>query len=292
VNSSWAAGGLRRRLEYFLARAVLASLRVGPFALAGFYARLLDRLAPRLRRIAEKNLAMAGMPLAVAGGVYDSIARLLWTFARMPGIRRDNVRDWIDYEGFEHFEEAKRRGRGVLFATGHLGNWELSAYAHALMAEPMHIVVRPLDNPYLDAFVMRRRTASGNRAIGKKDLLRGVLKALQGNQAVGILIDQNTSLDEGVFVDFFGVPACANAGFVKLAHRTGAAVIPGFALWDETLRRYRLKFFPIVEMTGDAAADTQRLHSILESVIREHPDQWLWIHRRWKTRPPGEPPIY
>lgn len=253
---------------------------------------MLDRLVPRLRRVAEKNLAMAGMPVAVADGVYESIARLMWTFARLPAIRRDNVREWIDYEGFEHYEEAKRRGKGVLFATGHLGNWELSAYAHALLAEPMHIVVRPLDNVYLDAFVIRRRTASGNRVIGKKDLLRGVLKALQANEAVGILIDQNTLLDDGVFVDFFGIPASANAGFVKLAHRTGAAVIPGFALWDDGLRRYRLKFYPIVEMTGDVRADAQRLHSILESVIREHPEQWLWIHRRWKTRPPGEPPLY
>lgn len=253
---------------------------------------MLDRLVPRLRRVAEKNLAMAGMPLAVADGVYESIARLLWTFARLPAIRRDNVREWIDYEGFEHYEEAKRRGKGVLFATGHLGNWELSAYAHALLTEPMHIVVRPLDNVYLDAFVTRRRTASGNRVIGKKDLLRGVLKALQANEAVGILIDQNTLADDGVFVDFFGIPASANAGFVKLAHRTGAAVIPGFALWDGRLRRYRLKFYPIVEMSGDVRADAQRLHSILESVIREHPDQWLWIHRRWKTRPPGEPPVY
>jgi KDO2-lipid IV(A) lauroyltransferase len=292
VTSSLAAGGLRSRIEYLLVRALLASLSVGPFALARFYARLLDRLAPRLRRIAEKNLAMAGLPVSVADGVYESIARLLWAFARMPAISRANVRDWIDYDGFEHYLEAKRRGKGVLFATGHLGNWELSAYAHALLTEPMHIVVRPLDNPYLDAFVARRRTASGNRVIGKKDLLRGVLKALAANGAVGILIDQNTSLGEGVFVDFFGVKASANAGFAKLAHRTGAAVIPGFALWDERLRRYRLKFYPIVEMTGDVVEDTQRLQSILESAIRAHPDQWLWIHRRWKTRPPGERPIY
>jgi KDO2-lipid IV(A) lauroyltransferase len=283
---------LRRRVEYLLARAILASLSVAPFALARFYAAMLDRLVPRLRRVAERNLSIARMPVEVAEGVFESIARLLWTFARMPQIHRGTVREWIDYDGFEHYEEAKRRGKGVLFATGHLGNWELSAYAHALMTEPMHIVVRPLDNPYLDAFVMQRRTASGNRVIGKKDLLRGVLKALQANEAVGILIDQNTSLDDGVFVDFFGVKASANAGFVKLAHRTGAAVIPGFALWDRPLGRYRLKFYPIVEMTGEVATDTQRLHSILEAVIREHPGQWLWIHRRWKTRPPGEPALY
>lgn len=290
--SSLVAGGLRKTIEYALARAVLASIAKAPFPLARSYAKLLDRAVPRLRRIAEKNLRLAGLPESVADGVYDSIARLMYGFAHFPAINRSNVREWIDYEGFEHFEEAKSRGKGVLFATAHLGNWELSAYAHALMTEPMNVVVRPLDNPLLDRFVEERRSSSGNKIIGKKDLLRGVLKALAANEAVGILIDQNAGLDDGVFIDFFGMKASANAGFVKLAHRTGAAVIPGFALWREDLQRYVLKFYPLVEMTGDLTADTQQLHSILERVIREYPDQWLWIHRRWKTRPPGEAPIY
>lgn len=253
---------------------------------------MLDLAVPRLRRIAIKNLQMAGLPESITDGIYDSIGRLMYGFAHFPSINHSNVREWIDYEGFEHFEEAKRRGKGVLFATAHLGNWELSAYAHALMTGPMNVVVRPLDNPYLDEFVEKRRSSSGNKIIGKKDLLRGVLKALAANEAVGILIDQNAGLDDGVFIDFFGTRASANSGFVKLAHRTGAAVIPGFALWREDLKRYVLKFLPVVEMTGDLQTDTQRLHSILESVIREYPDQWLWIHRRWKTRPPGESSIY
>ena len=207
-------------------------------------------------------------------------------------MNRANIGQWIRYEGFEHFEEARRRGKGVLFATAHLGNWELSAFAHALLTAPMNVVVRPLDNPRIDRLVERRRTLSGNRLIEKKDFARGILKALAANEAVGILIDQNASLDGGVFVDFFGIPACAGTGFVKLAAHTGAAVIPGFALWSEAERKYVLRFFPPVAMTGDAQADTARLHAVLESVIREYPDQWLWIHRRWKTRPPGEPSLY
>ncbi|MCX6595765.1 MAG: lysophospholipid acyltransferase family protein [Acidobacteria bacterium] len=281
-----------RWLEYLLARGVLSSLAVGPPALARFYAGLLDRLVPRLRRIALRNLAVTGMPLQTADGVYESIARLLYGFARLPQINQSNVHQWIRYEGFEHFEEAKRRGKGVLFATGHLGNWELSAYAHALMTEPMYVVVRPLDNPRIDRLVEQRRSGSGNRIIGKKDLLRGVLKALAANEAVGILLDQNAGLDDGVFVDFFGLKASANVGFTKLAQRTGAAVIPGFAVWSPAERRYILRFYPIVEMTGDIVADTQSLQAALEAAIREYPDQWLWIHRRWKTRPPGEPPLY
>ena len=281
-----------RWLEYLLARGVLASLAIAPFGLARVYASLLDRLVPRLRRIALRNLQLTGMPAGLADGVYESIARLLYGFARLPQINRENVHQWIRYEGFEHFEEAKRRGKGVLFATGHLGNWELSAYAHALMTEPMYVVVRPLDNPHIDRLVEQRRSGSGNRIIGKKDLLRGVLKALAANEAVGILLDQNAGLDDGVFVDFFGLQASANVGFTKLAQRTGAAVIPGFAVWSTAERRYILRFYPIVEMTGDITADTQALQAALETAIREYPDQWLWIHRRWKTRPPCEPPLY
>src|SRR6185437_2647452 len=151
---------------------------------------------------------------------------------------------------------------------------------------------RPLDNPLIDRMVERRRTSSGNRVISKRESARGILKALAANQAVGILIDQNAATDAGVFVDFFGIPACAGAGFAKLAARSGAAVVPGYALWSEEERRYVLRFYAPVEMTGDAARDTQTLHSRLEEVIRTCPDQWLWMHRRWKTRPAGEPPLY
>jgi len=286
---------LRDTLEYWIALLVLKSLEVSPrsFAerLARFYACLLDLALPRLRRTALRNLEMAMPQLGrderrrLVDGVFRSIARLLLAFARFPRIARDNVSEWIRCEGREHYEEGLRRGRGILFATAHLGNWELSAFAHALLAAPMHVVVRPLDNPKIDALVESRRTLLGNRIIEKKDAARGILRALAANEAVGILIDQNASLEEGVFVDFFGVPACANAGFAKIAARSGATVIPGFALWSESERRYVLRFYPPVEMTGDTVEDTRRLQRQLENVIREYPDQWLWIHRRWKTRP-------
>jgi KDO2-lipid IV(A) lauroyltransferase len=184
------------------------------------------------------------------------------------------------------------RGRGVLIATGHLGNWELSAFAHALLSAPMHVVVRPLDNPRLDTLVARRRTLSGNHLIEKKDFARGILTALAANQALGILVDQNTSLEQGVFAEFFGLSASSNAGFARIAAHSGAAVIAGFALWSEQEQKYVLRFYPPLATTGDVATDTQALQRQLESVIREHPDQWLWIHRRWKTRPPGAPPLY
>jgi len=290
---------LRNRFEYGLALAVLKSLEWAPLPLAHLlaraYTRLLDLAIPRLRQVAYCNLALA-LPDAnhtqIADGVFRSIARLLVAFAKFPSIRKDNLAPWIRCEGAEHFEAAIRQGRGVLFATAHLGNWELSAYAHALLASPMNVIVRPLDNPLIDALVEHRRALSGNRLVLKKDFARTILKALAANEAVGILIDQNASLDGGVFVDFFGIPACASSGFAKLAAHSGAAVIPGFALWSDEERRYILRFHPPVAITGDAARDTQTLQARLEDVIRACPDQWLWIHRRWKTRPPGEPSLY
>jgi len=289
---------VRDTLEYWMALVIVQSLAWTPLPVANWlargYAALLDLALPRLRRVALANLAMALPELSaeehrrIAGGVFRSIARLLVSFARFPRIDKGNVGCWIRYEGFEHFAEARKRGRGVLFATAHLGNWELSAFAHALMAAPMNVVIRPLDNPKIDALVERRRMLSGNRLIGKKEYARGILKALHDNEAVGILVDQNASLEEGTFVDFFGVPACAGTGFAKLAAHSGAAVIPGFALWMEKERGYVLRFYPPIEVTGEAERDTQALHRVLEAVIREYPDQWLWIHRRWKTRPPGE----
>jgi KDO2-lipid IV(A) lauroyltransferase len=258
------------------------------------YSRVLDLAVPRLRRIALRNLELAGFGdrEAIVRGVFRSIGRVVVTFAQFPRITRENVGRWIRYDGLENFTAAQARGRGVLVATGHLGNWELSAYAHALMTGPMNIVVRPLDNPRVDELVEKRRALSGNPIIRKKEAAREILRALKAGEAVGILIDQNSSPEEGVFVDFFGVKACANAAFVKFAHHTGAAVVPGFALWSDAEQRYILRFYPEIPMTGEVHADTQRVHSVLEQVIREYPDQWLWIHRRWKTRPAGEPAIY
>lgn len=290
---------MAERVAYLTFLAVLASLRRTPLAaahaLARTYMRALDVAVPRLRRSAIRNLSLA-LPDAEANvitdGVFTSLARMLVAFSRFPDLNRDNIGEWIRYEGFEYFEEAKQRGKGVLFATAHMGAWELSAFAHALMCEPMHVVVRPLDNRLIDHVVSQYRSQSGNALISKKEAARSILKALQRNEAVGILVDQNVSTDEGVFVDFFGNPACAGAAFARLAQRSGAAVIPGFAIWSEAEKRYVLRFYPLLEFTGDIQLDTQLLHTRLEQVIREHPSQWLWLHRRWKTRPPGHAPLY
>jgi len=290
------------KVQYALAYTLVQLMQQLPMPLAKrlaeLTARALDLAIPKLRRAAETNLTFA-MPDLTAdqrsnliNGTFRSVARTLLALARAPRITPANVHELISYEGLEHYQAAKQSGKGVLVATAHLGNWELSAYTHALMTEPMHVMVRPLDNPLIDALVEHRRTLSGNHLIYKKDAARNVLKALRANSAVGILIDQNAAATEGVFVDFFGKKASANSAFVKFAYHSGAKVIPGFAFWIEENQRYLLRFYPEIPMTGDVTQDTQKIHTFLEQVIRQYPDQWMWIHRRWKTRPDGESPIY
>ncbi len=288
-----ARSGVRNAAEYALARIVLATAPLAPV-----YLRFLDVCVPRLRRTARRNLELA-LPHASAeerehiiDGVFRSLARVVRVFAKFPRIGKANVGEWIRYDGYEHFERALSRGKGVLFATAHLGNWELSAFAHALMAAPMNVVVRPLDNSLLDAFVERRRSLSGNTIISKREYARAILQALRRNEAVGILVDQNSMPDHAVFVNFFGLPACTSLSFARLAHRSGAGVIPGYAIWSEAERKFILRFDPEIQMTGDAEVDTAALHKHFEGVIRCYPDQWFWIHRRWKTRPAGAPALY
>ncbi len=299
---------IRHKVEYALASAILWALERLPRPVARGLAMSVTLLAyllvGRFRRVARRNLELAlpelnaGERRRIAHGVFRNLGRMLAEFAHFPRYTFDNVGKVIAFDGFENYAEALRRGRGVLFLTGHLGAWELGAFAQSVYGYPLHVVIRALDNPSLNALVNARRTLAGNYIIEKRDFLRGILEALKKNEAVGILMDQNSSEQEGVFVDFFGRAACTATGFAKIALRTGAAVVPAFAFWDPQRGHYRLRFDPPLDLvrTGDSkhdvAANTQLFTRVLEEHIRRLPDQWLWIHRRWKTRPPGEPPLY
>ena len=267
-------------------------------AIAGF------RLAGRQRRAGFQNLRMAMPELreeerhAILRGSFSNLGRLLVEFSHFPALNKHNINNLVVYEGYEHYESAAREGKGVIFLTGHFGAWELSCFAHSLYGHRMKFVVREIDNPKVERLIGRYRGLAGNSAIHKKSASRDLLKALRNNETVGILVDQNTTRDEGVFVDFFGIPAATTPAVATLALRTGAAVIPGFLIWDHETRRHRLHFDPPVDLisTGDLNHDvienTRVFNAILEDKIRRYPDQWLWIHRRWKTRPEGEPSLY
>ena len=258
----------------------------------------------RLRRVGMRNLSLAFPEMSqrerrrLVRGEFISLGRQLAEVCLFPRYTRENVSRVVVYDGFENFERAYARGKGVLFLTAHLGAWELSAFAHSLQGHPLSIVMRSLDNPHIDALIQSYRTMHGNRTVDKDDFVRGLLSAMRAGQTVGILMDTNMTPPQGVFVDFFGTPACTASGLARIALRTDAAVVPGFTVWDKALRKYILRFDPAVELirTGDNEADTiantARFTKVIEQFIRRYPDQWLWVHRRWKTRPPGQPPLY
>jgi Kdo2-lipid IVA lauroyltransferase/acyltransferase len=267
-------------------------------------AGILFALAPKLRKTAEFNLKLAfpewsaEQRAKTLQGMIRSLGWMAAEFARMPGYTRENIEQVIELDGHENFLEGQRRGKGVLFLTAHMGAWELSSFAHALYGFPLHYMARPLDNARLDALVNRYRGLSGNAPIFKNESARAMLKILKDRGTIGILADQNTMPEEGIFVDFFGTPACTTTGIARVALHTGAAVVPGYAVWDAERKRYRLRFAPAVELvrTGDAERDvrenTQKFARVIEEIIRKYPEQWVWVHARWKTRPKGEPPIY
>ncbi|HTZ48392.1 MAG TPA: lysophospholipid acyltransferase family protein [Verrucomicrobiae bacterium] len=259
---------------------------------------------PKLRRIAEFNLRLAfpewteAKRQAVITQMTRNLGWMAVEFARLPKYSAKNIQDVVELDGHQNFLEGKNRGRGVLYLTGHIGAWELSSYAHALYGFPLHYMARPLDNKPLDELVNRYRGLSGNKPIYKNEAARLMLRVLKGDGTVGVLADQNTMPGEGVFVDFFGVPACTTTGIARVALHTDAAVVPGYAFWDEQLSKYRLRFEPAVELvrTGDTERDvlenTQRFAKVIEAIIRKYPEQWIWIHARWKNRPKGEAPLY
>jgi len=229
---------------------------------------------------------------------YRNLGWQLAEFCQMPGYTARFAGEFIRYEGLEHYTNARNRGKGVLVLTGHLGAWELSSFYHSLAGYPMGMVIRRLDNPLVDRFVNRIRCLHGNRVLHKDDFARGLIGAMRAGETVGILMDTNMTPPQGVFVPFFGVPACTASGLARVALKTGAAVLPGFLVWEEAERQYVLHFYPELALadTGDSESDTidntARLTAVLEQAIRRYPSQWLWMHRRWKTRPPGEPPLY
>ena len=299
---------MQKTLEYWLVVAVARVLGWIPRWMARLFAAGLARAVylalGRLRCVGERNLSLAlpGFPPdernIILRSVYLNLGRQLVEFCRMPYYTRENTEGWIRYDGLEHYLAAEAMGRGVLVLTGHLGAWELSSFYHSLMGHPMGMVIRRLDNRKLDEYVNGIRCMHGNRVLHKDDFARGLLKAVHEGSSVGILMDTNMTPPQGEFVKFFGITACTASGLSRVALKTGAAVLPGFMLWEAAERKYVLHFGPQLHFNEtedselDLLAATQQCNDVLEAWIRRYPDQWLWIHRRWKTRPEGESPLY
>ena len=296
--------------EYWIARTLLTLYGVLPRALAIALGRLLGRVAyllpTRLRRTGLRNLEIAFPDLSLKErkrllrGSFDSLGRLLGEFSQFPRLTRERLRQMIEYDqvGLRHLRQAEAEHRGVIFLTGHLGAWEILSFGWSALEYPLSFLVRPIDNPRIEELIEARRTRFGNIAIHKKMAARAALRVLREGKTLGILSDLNTQEREGVFVPFFGKLACTNAGIATLALKTNAMVIPTVAIWDRKRKKYFFHGDPPVELvrTGnhdhEVELNTARFAEAMERMIRLYPDQWLWIHRRWKTRPPGEPEIY
>src|ERR1700683_2921160 len=299
---------MREWMEYAATWIGVKSLGLLPRPMARFagetFAAAAYAFRRPLRRAAMFNLALAfpdwseAQRKSVIRRMIQQIGWMAAEFSQFPRYTRFNIEKIVVLDGFENFDAARRRGKGVLFLTGHMSAWELAPFAHALYGHPLHFLVRPIANRRVDALVNRYRCLSGNQPIEKNKSARSILRILADAGTVGILSDHNTILEESVFVDFFGIPASTTSGLARIALRTDAAVVPGFLSWDSARRKYHLGFEPAIEVarTGDEEEEvrenTAGFTQTIEDYVRAYPDQWLWVHKRWKTRPPGEKEIY
>ena len=298
----------REALEYWAVRSLVGLVGGLPRPVARAVGAAIGwvcwNLLGGLRKTGLKNLKLAFPEKTdaerekILRKLYKTLGWQIAEFCKMRGYTLEEASRFVRYEGLDHYLRARDKGRGVLVLTGHLGAWELSSFYHSLRGYPMSLVIRRLDNLRVDAFVNGIRCLHGNRVIHKDDFARGLLTAMHNGETVGILMDTNMTPPQGVFVPFFGVEACTASGLARVAVRTGAAVLPGFLLWEESEQRYVLRFGEELELvkTGNAQADmlanTALFAATTESYIRRYPEQWLWVHRRWKTRPTGEERLY
>jgi Kdo2-lipid IVA lauroyltransferase/acyltransferase len=290
---------MRHRLEVAAVHLVRAVIRVMPRALVRPCGRLLGygfyRLDRVHRRVADTNLATAfpqrtaDERRAITREMFGHFGCLLLELLKFSTLSPDVMRQLVEFEGDDRARAAYAQGRGVLFFTGHFGYWEINAIVHALRLEPFAVLARPLDNPRLHALLEQVRTSTGNTVIYRQGAIRRVLRVLQAKHGVAMLIDQHMHSPDAIYVNFFERPAATTSMLAALALRTGAPVVPVFAL---PLRggRYRMVYERAVDPpdadTPDAVREfTQRCTDVLEMYVRRHPSLWLWMHRRWRDAP-------
>jgi len=266
--------------------------------------RFLAKKFPKLKRTARRNLEIAFPEMAdaekekIALGTFESLGRHLGFVSHFKKFKLESVRDLVDVVGKEHFDEAHATGRGILFFTGHFGSWEVFNLLPPAFGYGMNILVRRIDNPLVENFVDNMRTRFGSVTLDKTKSARTMFRALENGELLGILADLNVQEKEGVFVDFFGVPASTTTSIAKLALKTNAIVLPAFAVWEESRAKYVVYLEPPVEyQPNDNSPEnirdlTQKVTNVVEKYVRKYPEQWLWIHKRWNTRPPGEADLY
>ena len=301
-------GKVQNWVEYAVARAIFAGLSAMPLSWAmkvgqGF-GRIAYIAAGHLRRTGDRNLKLAFPEKTdeerrqLLRGTFAGLGRQLGLFSKFATDGRQSLLEITRWEGLEHLESARATKQPIILFTGHVGAWELSSFGLSLRESPISFLVRRLDNPKVEELVDRIRMRFGNQSVDKRAAARPMLNILRSGGTLGLLVDLNTLDEEAIFVDFFGLPASTTFMLAKLALRTNATVLPIFVPWDESRGKFLVHILPpvSVELTGDENEDIRRLTAnltkVVENYIRRYPDQWLWIHKRWKTRPKGEPELY
>lgn len=302
-------GNFQNQAELLAVRSLLGAIGALPLETSMRFGKAVGRFLgtrfPKLRRTARRNLEIAMPELSdaerekILSGTFESLGRHLGFVSHFKKFRHEDIRHLIEVVGKEkNFDPAYARGKGVLFFTGHFGSWEVFNLLAPAFGYGMNILVRRIDNPLVEDFVDKMRTRFGSTTLDKTKSARKMFRILENGEILGILADLNAQKKEGVFVDFFGVPASTTVSIAKLALKTDAAVMPAFAVWEETKRKYVVYLEPPVEYekTGNTEEDikeiTRKITDVVEKYVRRYPEQWLWIHKRWNTRPPGEPDLY
>ena len=267
--------------------------------------KFLAKRFPKLQKTARRNLEIAMPDLSeeerekIVNGTFESLGRHLGFVSHFRKFQHEDIRKLVEVVGKEeNFDPAYARGKGVLFFTGHFGSWEVFNLLPPAFGFGMNILVRRIDNPLIESFVDDFRTKFGSVTLDKTKSARQMFRVLKKGELLGILADLNVQEKDGVFVDFFGVPASTTTSIAKLALATGAAVLPAFAVWEETKKKYVVYLEPAIEYEfGDNSDEnvrdlTQKVTNVIEKYVRKYPGQWLWIHKRWNTRPKGEKSLY
>lgn len=286
----------RHRVEYAAVAAVVSAVRLLPMRAVLGAGSLLGRAFHAFdaghRRLAVQNLQHA-FPLRspaecrrIARRMFEHFGRLLMVLLKFSTMTREQMLACVEFEGEDRVRAAHAHGRGVLLFTGHFGFWEINALVHALEIKPMAVLARPLDNPLLHDLLESVRRKTGNSVFYRRGAIRRVLRALADNQAVAFLIDQHIATADAVYVDFFNRPAATTSALASLALRTGAPVVPVFAL-PQPGGRFRMVYEHAVAPPAADDPDairifTQRCTDVLEMYVRRYPDLWLWMHRRWR----------
>lgn len=299
---------LQTKAEYYAVRFVLGAIGTLPLKISMRAGKTLGKavvsLFPRLKKTGRRNLeiALPDLPAAekekILSGTFESLGRQLGFVSHFKEFSPEKVRALVEVVGKENFDKARASGRGILFFTGHFGSWEIFNLLPPAFDQTMNILVRRIDNPLVENYVDGLRTRLGCVTLDKKQSARKMFRVLENGELLGILADLNVQEREGVFVDFFGVPASTTASIAKLALSTNAFVLPAFAVWEESKQKYVVYLEPPVEYekTSNPEKDvhdlTQKITSVVEKYVRAYPEQWLWIHKRWNTRPKGENGLY